>query len=103
MGDDRSYEYDYDQEFNWLDQDDGTEKTANQILKEHITQLTQACNTSRIDGHEDSAASYKKQIYQIKCWIDEIYAILPTFEEENDWEKERVFDKLKGNDNGRKK
>jgi len=39
----------------------------------------------------------------MKCWIDEIYAILPIFEEEKDWEKERVFDKLKGTDNDNKK
>ena len=49
---------------------------------------------------ESQGAHYKKQIYQIKCWIDDIYAILPTYKEESEWEKERIFDKLKGNEDG---
>ena len=98
MGDDRSY--DYDQEFNWLDDQD--DKDPNEILQEHIKQLVQEC-TSNNKKSRGTGVGYKKQIYQMKCWIDEVYAILPVFEEEKNWEKERIFNKLKGTDNGHKK
>ena len=83
-----------DEDFQWLDED--IDLTANEVLVNHINSLVQ-------DSHRDpeSGAHYKKQIYQIKCFIDDIYAILPTYEEEKDWEKERVFDKLKGDKNGK--
>ena len=83
-----------DEDFRWMDGD--TPRTANEILVNHINSLVR-------DSQRDPAAGshYKKQIYQIKCFIDDIYAILPTYEEEKDWEKERVFDKLKGDKNGK--
>ena len=109
MGDDHTTDIDWDEtlseqcemeNFDWLDDKD--DKEPNEILQEHIKQLVQECTTNNKRAR-GSGAGYKKQIYQMKCWIDEIYAILPIFEEEKDWEKERVFDKLKGTDNGNKK
>jgi len=106
MGDDHSTDIVWDKtlseqygNFEWLDDQDN--KEPNEILQEHVKQLVRECTDHHNDGNV--AASYKKQIYQMKCWIDEIYAILPIFANEKDWEKERVFDKLKGTDNGRKK
>ena len=83
-----------DEDFRWMDGD--TPRTANEILVNHINSLVR-------DSQRDpeSGAHYKKQIYQIKCFIDDIYAILPKYKEEEQWEKERVFDKLKGDKNGK--
>jgi hypothetical protein len=99
MGDDHTTDWlDDDFDYEWLDRDS---RDPNEILKDHIGMLVQECQSGFNDG--GTAAHYKKQIYQMKCWIDEIYAMLPVFDDEKDWEKERVFDKLKGSDNGRKK
>jgi len=98
MGDDNTTDWLDEEDLDygaWLDQDN---RTPNEILKDHINSLVQDSRNSAEQG-----AHYKKQIYQIKCWIDDIYAILPTYKEESEWEKERVFDKLKGSDDGRKK
>ena len=99
MGDDHTTDWlDDSIDYEWLDQDT---RDPNEILKDHIGMLVQECQSGFNDG--GGAAHYKKQIYQMKCWIDEIYAMLPVFDDEKDWEKERVFDKLKGSDDGRKK
>ena len=36
-----------------------------------------------------------KEIYQLKCLIEDIYQKLPTFVGEEEWEKERVAELLK--------
>jgi len=89
------------QNFDWLDEPNQLNQSPNDQLKEHINQLVAECLDP--DNFMPDSASYKKQIYQMKCWIEEIYAILPKFEEEKQWEKERIFDKLKGPDDGFKK
>jgi hypothetical protein len=37
----------------------------------------------------------KKELYQLKCWLEDEYARLPTFFEEKEWEKERIVQRLK--------
>jgi len=96
MGDDNTTDWLDEEDLDygaWLDQDN---RTPNEILKDHINSLVKESKSSETQG-----AHYKKQIYQIKCWIDDIYAILPTYKEESEWEKERVFDKLKGDEDGK--
>ena len=80
--------------FEWLD--DYPELSANKTLELHISRLIKQTQDFPTMG-----AEYKKQIYEIKCFIEEMYAMLPTYEEEKDWEKERVFGKLKGDNNGK--
>jgi hypothetical protein len=42
-----------------------------------------------------TASGYKKQLYEIKCLIEDLYPDLPTFVGEDEWEKERLIQKLK--------
>ena len=47
----------------------------------------------RTDGW--TASGCKKEMYQLKCLIEDIYQKLPTFVGEKEWEKERVAELLK--------
>ena len=41
-------------------------------------------------------ASYcKKDLYQLKSWLDREYKKLPTFSDEEQWEKELMWNQLK--------
>ena len=42
-----------------------------------------------------TASGCKKEMYQLKCLIDDIYQKLPVFQGEEEWEKERVAELLK--------
>ena len=83
---------DENSEWSWMDQDT---RDPNEILKDHINMLVRECRDPHHDGMV--ASHYKKQIYEMRCWLEDIYGMLPDFgEEEKKWEKERVFNKLKG-------
>jgi hypothetical protein len=45
------------------------------------------------DGWTSSAC--KKDLYQLKCWLEDEYAELPEFDEEKSWEQERLVRVLK--------
>jgi hypothetical protein len=38
-----------------------------------------------------TASACKKELYLLKCWLDDEYNRLPTFFEEDQWEKERLI------------
>jgi hypothetical protein len=42
-----------------------------------------------------TAKSCKKDLYRIKCLIDDLYSDLPTFVGEDEWEQERLIELLK--------
>lgn len=42
-----------------------------------------------------TASSCKHDLYLLKCWLDEQYANLPKFTGEEQWEQQRVFERLK--------
>ena len=42
-----------------------------------------------------TASACKKELYQLKCWLDEEYKKLPKFYEEEQWEQERLITILK--------
>jgi hypothetical protein len=42
-----------------------------------------------------TASGCKKEIYQVKCLIEDLYQKLPVFQGEEEWEKERVAELLK--------
>lgn len=42
-----------------------------------------------------TSSTCKKELYQLKCWLDDEYKKLPTFFEESQWEQERLVDILK--------
>jgi len=94
-------------QYNWvgmtIDDDDGTwswmdedTRSPNEQLADHIRELQIQCNSAYNDGF--TALQYKKQIYEMKCMIEDIYNSLNVIDEkeEKKWEKERVFNKLKG-------
>ena len=37
----------------------------------------------------------KKDLYQLKCWLEDEYSKLPTFAGEEKWEQDRVVEILK--------
>ena len=84
---------DDDGTWSWMDEDT---RTPNEQLEAHIRELQVQCNSAYNDGF--TALYYKKQIYEMKCMIEDIYNSLNVIneEEEKKWEKERVFNKLKG-------
>ena len=42
-----------------------------------------------------TARTHKKKLWELKCMLDDIYPTLPTFAGEEEWEKERTWEKLK--------
>lgn len=42
-----------------------------------------------------TSAACKKELYLLKCWLEDEYARLPTFFEEKQWEQERLVEVLK--------
>ena len=47
----------------------------------------------RNDGFTTSHC--KQELYQLKCWLEDQYDSLPTFEGEDKWEQQRIVDILK--------
>lgn len=86
--------------WSWMDEDT---RTPNEVLADHIRELQIQCNSAYNDGW--TALGYKKQLYEMKCMIEDIYSSLAVIneDEEKKWEKERVFNKLKGPENGKQK
>ena len=42
-----------------------------------------------------TSAACKKELFQLKCWLDDEYNKLPRFSEETEWEQERLINVLK--------
>lgn len=42
-----------------------------------------------------TASSCKKELFQLKCLIEDLYQNLPTFADEKEWEQERLIKVLK--------
>jgi hypothetical protein len=42
-----------------------------------------------------TSAGCKQDLYQLKSWLDEEYQRLPRFVDEDQWEKQRMWNKLK--------
>jgi hypothetical protein len=42
-----------------------------------------------------TARTYKRDLYELKSWLDDEYAQLPRFSDESDWEKHRIINILK--------
>ena len=45
------------------------------------------------DGY--TASNCKHQLYLVKCYLDNVYSNLPKFADEEEWEKETMWKKLK--------
>jgi hypothetical protein len=42
-----------------------------------------------------TASSCKKDLYLLKCWLEDQYNQLPKFSGEEEWEQERIIELLK--------
>ena len=50
-------------------------------------------SSSHNDGF--TSRSCKQELYQLKCWLEDVYSKLPRFSGEEKWEQERLVEKLK--------
>lgn len=55
--------------------------------------LASNANSPYNDGW--TASSCKRQLYLVKCYLDSVYPTLPKFADEDEWEKETMWKKLK--------
>ena len=55
------------------------------------------CMSRISDPYSDgfNAEFHKKDLWRLKCWLDETYQRLPTFASEDSWEQERMLEILK--------
>ena len=51
------------------------------------------------DGFTSSCC--KQDLYRVKCFIEDLYADLPKFNDEDRWEQDRMIEVLKRNENNR--
>lgn len=58
-----------------------------------IRQLANEVSNPRNDGWV--ASGCKRELFQLKCFIDDLYQDLPTFTNEPEWEKERLLQLMK--------
>jgi hypothetical protein len=58
-------------------------------IRQTLTEIGSPYN----DGFTSSYC--KKDLYQLKCWLDDAYCKLPTFVGEEQWEQERLVEILK--------
>jgi hypothetical protein len=63
------------------------------LIRQNIGRMLTEIRSPYNDGW--TASSVKKDLYDIKCWLDDEYKNLPVFTVEDDWEKERVINILK--------
>jgi hypothetical protein len=61
---------------------------ATQAIRSSLAEISSPYN----DGWTSLAC--KRELYQLKCWLEDEYAKLPTFYEEKQWEQERIVKKL---------
>ena len=63
--------------------------TARQVIRTCLVEIHSPYN----DGFTSSYC--KKDLYLLKCWLEDEYMKLPTFVGEEAWEQERVVEILK--------
>jgi hypothetical protein len=69
-------------------------RTPNLTQTEHeIRRCIAEINSPYNDGW--TQMSCKRQLYQLKCWLDDVYPTLPQFVGEDEWEQQRLVDLLK--------
>ena len=79
----------------WLKRiDDRVAQLTLQDVASYIAHM--AAEVQHPHNHGWTEVARKKELYQLKCLIEDIYAELPDFgEKELDWEKERLYNTLK--------
>jgi hypothetical protein len=62
-------------------------------MKHWLHKMSREISSPYNDGF--TASGFKKELYELKCLIEDLYPDLPTFVGEDEWEKERLIQKLK--------
>ena len=62
-------------------------------IMSQIRRLIGEIRSSYNDGYTSMAC--KQELYQLKCFIEDQYQDLPKFTGEEEWEKQRLIQKLK--------
>lgn len=63
------------------------------VAEHEIRRCISEINSAYNDGW--TQMSCKHQLYQLKCFLDDVYPTLPEFVGENKWEQQRLVDILK--------
>jgi cell division septum initiation protein DivIVA len=63
------------------------------ILYQEVRKISAAVRDRHNDGWTASGCKY--DLYQLKCFIDDVYRDLPTFLDEEKWEQQRLVDIIK--------
>jgi hypothetical protein len=71
----------------------GFQKPDLNMARQAIVTCLAAIHSPYNDGW--TSATCKKELYLLKCWLDDEYKKLPAFFEENAWEQERIVNILK--------
>jgi hypothetical protein len=63
----------------------------------HIISELRSAAVNAASSYNDgwTAMMCKHDLYQVKCWLDDVYPTLPKFSGEEKWEQERVISILK--------
>jgi hypothetical protein len=64
-------------------------RTAETEIRRCVAEINSPYN----DGWTQMAC--KHQLYQLKCWLDDVYPTLPQFHGEEVWEQERIINILR--------
>jgi len=59
------------------------------VIRQSIVEISSPYN----DGY--TSCYCKKELWQLKCWLEEVYLKLPKFDEEKEWDKQRTMEILK--------
>ena len=71
----------------------GFQKPNLRAAESEIRRCVSEIQNSRNDGWTQMGCKY--ELYQLKCWLDDVYPTLPEFTEESKWEQERLIHLLK--------
>lgn len=71
----------------------GFRKPNLQGAESEIRRCVAEIKDNRNDGWTQMDCKY--ELYQLKCWLDDVYPTLPEFYQESDWEQQRLIHLLK--------
>jgi hypothetical protein len=62
-------------------------------IEHQLRRLTTEINSPYNDGF--TASTCKRELYRLKCLIEDLYNSTPKFVDEETWERDRVYEILK--------
>jgi hypothetical protein len=71
----------------------GFQRPSLEIVQDAIRKSLGEIHSPYNDGW--TASSCKQELYMLKCWLEDEYNRLPTFVGEEQWEADRVWNRLK--------